>query len=84
MLEHIFSKTNQIFSCLRYDFIVNPGADVSEIKMNFTGQDGISINEKGELILKTSLGDIAQGDLFAYQKDGKNKNQIEWVHQMAI
>ena len=64
---------------IRYDFIVEPGADPSAIKMDFDlGSDdeyGININEKGELLLNTSLGVIKNQDLFAYQIDDKTGNK---------
>ncbi|MDQ1267044.1 MAG: hypothetical protein QG635_2197, partial [Bacteroidota bacterium] len=54
---------------LRYDFIVHPGADLSQIKIKFDGADDIRVNEQGELVLNTSLGEIRQGKLFTYQVD---------------
>lgn len=56
---------------LRYDFVVHPGADLSQIKIEFEGQDNILVNDKGELILKTSIGDIYHGRLFTYQLSEK-------------
>jgi hypothetical protein len=56
-----------IISHLRYDFIVHPGADPSQINIIFNGQDGLIINPAGELVIGTSLGDIKQSGLTAYQ-----------------
>jgi len=52
---------------LRYDFIINPGADPSQIKFSFDGQNGLDINDNGEINLSTNLGDVRHGDIFAYQ-----------------
>jgi hypothetical protein len=52
---------------LRYDFIINPGADPSQIKFSFDGQNGLDINDNGEINLSTILGDVRHGDVFAYQ-----------------
>ena len=57
-----FSSNNDF----RYDFTVDPGGDASAIKMKFTGQDKLSIQD-GKLIISTSVGDIAQQAPFAYQ-----------------
>jgi hypothetical protein len=54
-------------SQLRYDFIVQTGADITQIRLTFEGQDGLTINEDGEFIIKTQLGDIKQVKLLAYQ-----------------
>ena len=43
---------------LRYDYKAKPGADISQIKFNFEGQESLSINSNGELILKTSIGQV--------------------------
>lgn len=54
----------------RYDLIVKPGADPSNIAMIFNGQDSLAANGDS-LTMKTSLGDLQERDLFAYQlKDG--------------
>jgi hypothetical protein len=76
------SFSNQSGTYLRYDFIVNPGADVSEIKMKFSGQDGININGKGELILKTSIGDVTQGDVLAFQNLSNTKIKVKCNFQL--
>jgi hypothetical protein len=61
---------------IRYDYIAKPGADLAQINLKIKGSDGYSINEKGELTLKTSLGKITHGKLFAYQNNGNKKTEI--------
>ncbi len=53
---------------LRYDYIVNPGANLSELNIKFTGADEQYIDENGQIVLKTSIGEIKHSDIFAYQK----------------
>ncbi len=62
---------------LRYDYIAQPGADVSQIKLKYDGQDNISVNENGELILKTSIGEVTNGKIYAYQLDNGNKKEVQ-------
>jgi roadblock/LC7 domain-containing protein len=62
---------------LRYDYKAKPGADISQLKFKFDGQEGIRINEKGELILKTSLGEVTNGKIYAYQTDGGTQKEVE-------
>jgi hypothetical protein len=64
-------------SSLRYDMIVKAGANPSQIAMTFAGAEKISINKKGELVLKTSLGDVVQQKLFAFQEIGGKKKKVE-------
>jgi hypothetical protein len=74
------AKGGQVgFSSLRYDFIVAPGADISQIRMQFEGQDDLFVNSDGELVIKTSVGDVSHSKLYAYQDvpDGLCRNKIE-------
>ena len=61
---------------IRYDYIIKPGADLSQIKLKINGSDGYSINEAGELSLKTCIGNITHGKLYAYQQEGNNKTEV--------
>lgn len=54
---------------LRYDYHVNPNADINKIKFKIEGEDNYSINNKGELVIHTSVGEIVHGKLYAYQED---------------
>jgi hypothetical protein len=58
------------YSRLRYDLMVHPGFDYSEIKMRVEGADEISINANGQLIIKTATGEIVEEAPMALQ-DGK-------------
>ena len=56
---------------MKYDFIVNPSADPSQIIMRYEGIDGINI-QKGNLVVHTSVMDIVEMRPYAYQIiDGK-------------
>src|SRR5690606_14124512 len=50
----------------KYDFIVKPGGDPRDIRLQFEGLDGIKL-EAGNLILATSVGTIRELKPFAYQ-----------------
>jgi len=45
---------------LEYDYLVNAGADYKQIQLEIKGADKITLNNKGELIYKTPLGDIIE------------------------
>ncbi len=51
---------------LKYDFIVRPDADPSVIKMVYEGVQP-ELNRKGQLLLKTSVGEVLESKPFAYQ-----------------
>lgn len=58
----------------RYDFIISPGADVSDIRMKFTGQEKLSLQE-GKLLISTTVGDILQAGPIAYQEDASGRTK---------
>jgi hypothetical protein len=56
---------------IKYDFIVAPGADADDIKINYVGTDGIFI-ENGNLQIKNSVNPITETKPYAYQyRNGK-------------
>lgn len=61
---------------LRYDYFVKPGADLSQIQFTLEGQDNWHINQAGELIIETSLGEVTHGKLYAYQEANGIENEI--------
>lgn len=58
---------------VKYDFILKPGADIDDIKLKYDGAD-VKINQNGELIIKTPLGDINEEIPFSYINDDESKD----------
>ena len=52
---------------LKSDIIVNPGADISQIRMRYEGANRLEIDNSGNLIIKNAVRDISEGKLFVYQ-----------------
>ncbi|MBK8145211.1 MAG: SBBP repeat-containing protein [Bacteroidetes bacterium] len=61
-MRYYFEKGN-----LRYDFIVEPGADPNQIQFRFEGSEKSYLNANGELVFTTSFGEVKNADLFCYQ-----------------
>ncbi len=45
---------------LKYDYIVAAGADYKQIQLEINGAEELSLNKKGELIIKTPLGTLTE------------------------
>ena len=60
---------------LKYDFIVKPGADPSQIKLEYCGLDAVR-NEGGDIFLKTILGDVIEKKPVSYQQIENEKRFI--------
>jgi hypothetical protein len=55
---------------LEYDLVVSPGADPGRIKLTVTGADEIRIDDRGNLVLSTSQGEVVQQKPRIYQRKG--------------
>ncbi|MBS1614219.1 MAG: hypothetical protein JST49_15475, partial [Bacteroidetes bacterium] len=60
---------------LKYIYEVQPQADFGQIQIEFEGTDGIAVDDEGNLLIKTSVGDIHDLKPYAYQI--VNGKQIE-------
>lgn len=56
---------------LRYDYIVNPGANPNQIRFNIEGSENTYLNKNNELVFTTCFGEVKNADLYCYQKDKK-------------
>src|SRR5215207_125966 len=52
---------------LEYDFLVAPGADARRISLRFDGARSTRVEENGDLLIKTSGGDVRQQKPRAFQ-----------------
>ena len=67
---------------IKYDFVVKPGADLSQILLAYDFGDDydnarISLNEDGELVITTPLGDIIERKPYCYQEINSKKQERE-------
>ncbi|TAE31874.1 MAG: hypothetical protein EAZ92_02200, partial [Candidatus Kapaibacterium sp.] len=76
--EGISARTYFDEGSVRYDLIVAPGADPNRIALEFGGieKEKVRIGKNGDLVLQTSVGEVMQGKLFAYQVVNGKKHQI--------
>ncbi|MEZ5014618.1 MAG: PKD domain-containing protein [Chitinophagales bacterium] len=70
--ENIYPKTDLlVYSSgehIKYDLILAPGADVSEIKMRYQGASGMRVQDNGDLIIHTTVQDVTELKPYAFQK----------------
>lgn len=66
-------------SYLRYDYIVQPGADLSKILFSLEGTDNVYVNKSGALTFTTSLGDVSFSELFSYEKSTRRKVASKFI-----
>ena len=61
---------------MKYDFIVNPGADVSRIKVRYDGVENLNVTSGGDLEAETSFGPIHERIPEIYQEIDGRKREI--------
>jgi hypothetical protein len=64
---------------LRYDYVVHPGADPSQIVFTLEGSDKTYVNEKGNLVFTTQFGEVEMAELKAYQERDKKEIKSRFV-----
>ena len=58
---------------LKYNLIVEPGADASQIAIEYEGTDGLKVGSSGVLLIKTSVRDVVESKPYVYQLDAKGR-----------
>ncbi|HLO82632.1 MAG TPA: PKD domain-containing protein [Chitinophagaceae bacterium] len=62
---------------LKYDFIVKPGSDISRINLKYDGAEKISASRNGDLLVKTSVGEVKELVPYAYQVANGIKKEVK-------
>ena len=60
----------------RYDFVVKPGANPSSIALRFNGANNVSVSSDKGITLSTKLGDMYNGNIYAYQTINGREMQV--------
>ncbi|HEV7348230.1 gliding motility-associated C-terminal domain-containing protein [Telluribacter sp.] len=62
---------------LKYEFIVQPGADASRIRMRYEGATGLSTNEYGQVVVETSVGQFKEAKPYSFQEIKQRTQEVE-------
>ena len=62
---------------MEYDFIVSPGADPSQIAVQYNGATSINVNESGELVVETDWGKVVEHKPYVYQMVDNSRELFE-------
>jgi hypothetical protein len=52
---------------LTYEFLVEPGASINDIRLRFAGNNALRLAENGDLVIRTAIGDIVDTAPHAFQ-----------------
>lgn len=62
---------------LEYDFIVSPGASYQDIKIHFEGADKATLNDAGDLVIGTAIGEVCHHKPVVYQENNGSRQIID-------
>jgi hypothetical protein len=69
------------FHTLKYEFLVQPGADPSRIRMRYAGAENLSLHE-GNLLIKTSLCTLVETQPYSFQNVGGSEKKVDSRFQL--
>ncbi|MCX6230247.1 MAG: SBBP repeat-containing protein [Bacteroidetes bacterium] len=76
----IYTNTGSKDHALKYDFIVHPQADYTDIKIKFTNADSLSLfNNESNLKIHTIAGTLEEGKLLSYQTKNNDEIQSKYI-----
>lgn len=74
---HVASEHHSI----KYDFIVHPGGNPDDIKLQFNGTDDIKL-KKDNLVLSTSVGEVFEMKPYVYQYTDGGRVEVPCYYQL--
>ena len=63
-------------STLKYEFIVRPNADASQIALKYEGATDLQLNNDGQTVVKTSVGEFKEARPYSFQTNGKTTLEV--------
>lgn len=68
-------RVSSVGKNLKYDFIIHPQADPSQIKIEYCGVNALEL-VKDDLEIKTAVGSLTEVQPYSYVMNGKNKQTV--------
>ncbi len=66
-------KTGQVESRFKYNFIIHPGGNINDIKLELSGANKTSLTPDGHILIETAYGNLEERIPESYQLDQKNR-----------
>ena len=68
---------------LKYQFVVQPGADPERIRLAYSGATRVDIGKEGELLVETPLGGFSDDRPYSYQEIGGRRVEVETGYALS-
>ncbi|MBK8499305.1 MAG: hypothetical protein IPL52_10910 [Flavobacteriales bacterium] len=68
---------------LEYDIVCKPGSDPTQIAIEFKGIERLRLNEQGELVMRTSLGEMSYPAPIVYQRINGRERKVQAAYRLS-
>ncbi|MBD2017180.1 SBBP repeat-containing protein [Microcoleus sp. FACHB-53] len=84
--QNVYAGIDRVFKGtegeLKSEFIVAPGADPGQIRMNFSGVESIQLRDDGALVLQTPLGELIEEAPYIYQEINGQRQVVQGAYTL--
>jgi len=85
-LKDVYSGVDLVYygsqGRLEYDFVVRPGGNPEAIELAFEGAESLQVDESGDLVLRTVVGEVRWRKPVAYQEEGGARHPIQAAYAL--
>lgn len=78
-IDLVFHGTQK---ALKYDFVVQPGADPGQIAFEYDGARNVEIDETGRLVITGSQGKLVEEQPLVYQRSGDQVTAVQGAYKL--
>ena len=82
MYKHIDLFLYDAGGTMKYDFVVRPGGNPDKIKLRYDGVNHLRIDQKGNLIITTSVNSVVEQKPYAYQIIAGDTVEVECAYNL--
>ncbi|MDH4273084.1 MAG: SBBP repeat-containing protein, partial [Candidatus Aminicenantes bacterium] len=68
---------------MKNEYVVRPGGEPAAIRVKYEGAKGLEVNEKGQLVIRTSEGMLIEDVPLSYQIIKGKKKEVETRYQLS-
>jgi hypothetical protein len=79
-IDLVFRGTRE---ALEYDFLVAPGADPGRIALRFEGAEDIRLDQGGDLVITTAVGELIHRAPVVYQQVGVERREVAGAYRLG-
>jgi len=67
---------------LKHELVLSPGADPAQIVLTYSGQDNLSLEKDGSILIKTTTGNLTDSAPVCYQEINGSKKTVEGRYRL--